>query len=279
MKELNLDGCRKITDKALKYLVSKFLNPNRKKESIDSLNKDSKEIQENELLNSIRSVDIAGELNLGKKVSIIDQEEVQENSPFEYENIQNQFFNKKSLSGGARALIKITLSECKLITDKGVKRIAKLASLKFLSLSGCHYVTDKSACYVLKKCKNLEAIDLSGTSITTTTTDFIYSDCPNLKKLGIRGCGISGVYLKAFDNREIEIEYGDGLCRFYLFSEKENEIPNISKHFFETRSDLSIHRLKLFVKERLKSVNTNKEVEIEVLALYLCNNSYSLINV
>lgn len=133
-----------------------------------------------------------------------------------------------------------------------------------LSLSGCHYVTDKGACYVLEKCKSLEAIDLSGTKITTKTIDFVHSDCPNLKKLSIRGCGINGGYLNIFDNREIELEYGDSLCRFYIFSEKETEIPNISKNFFETRSDLSIHRLKLFVKERLRAGKKTCPDEIEV---------------
>jgi hypothetical protein len=116
----------------------------------------------------------------------------------------------------------------------------------------------------LNKCKNLEVIDLSGTKITSKTIDHIYSDCPNLRKLSVRGCEINGKNLSILNNREIEIEYGDSLCRFYIFSEKENEIPNISKNFFETRSDLSIHRLKLFVKERLRANKNDFVDEIEV---------------
>lgn len=269
-KELNLNGCRKINDQALKYLVSKFLSASQKN-SFKSAQKEFSESQDTEILNSIKSVDVVEETKIWKKKNISPEEQnnqednSQFNNGFEYENMGYDLFDHKYLSGGARALIKITLSECKLITDKGVKRIGKLKNLKFLSLSGCHYVTDKGACHVLNKCKNLEVIDLSGTKITTKTIDHIYSDCPNLKKLSARGCGINGVDLKVLNNREIDIEYGDSLCRFYIFSEKENDIPNISKNFFETRSDLSIHRLKLFVKERLRANKHDYSDEIEIV--------------
>lgn len=107
--------------------MSKFYTASQKN-SLESLNRESGETQDTEILNSIKSVDIAEEMKMQKKKNFAPEEEEIEvertysNIAIEYDNLQYGFLSHKSLSGGARALIKITLSECKLITDKGVKK-------------------------------------------------------------------------------------------------------------------------------------------------------------
>jgi hypothetical protein len=98
------------------------------KNSLESVHRELGEIQEIEILNSIKSVDVAEEMKLQKKKHVEPEEEELEveRTPstiaIDYDNLQYGFLTRKNLSGGARALIKITLSECKLITDRGVKK-------------------------------------------------------------------------------------------------------------------------------------------------------------
>lgn len=115
-----------------------------------------------------------------------------------------------------------------------VLRLSKITNLKSVSLLSCHHVTDKGVCMLLEKCHEIEELNLGGTMITTKTLEFILDHCPNVKRLSIKGCnGFSEVAVHKLEEKGIEVEYGEGTCRFFLLPEKENELPSISTNSFK----------------------------------------------
>lgn len=267
LRELNLDGCKKIGDQALKHLVLKFLPKSHQEQT--SENEPEPEPFEIENQNQpTASLDSIQSTKLEKKLSQPEEIKGSKFTPIyrPYKaTLDNKIGDEKILKGGARGLRKITLSECKQVTDKGIAMLAKIPELKSLSLLSCHHVTDKGVCWLLEKCKEIEELNLGGTQITSRTLDFISEECPNVKRLSIKGCsGFSEVDVQKLEKRGIEVEYGEGTCRFFLLSERESELPSISSNSFKGRTTLSIHRLQNFAKEKLKAMG--REVnELELL--------------
>jgi len=107
---------------------------------------------------------------------------------------------------------------------------------------------------LLEKCKEIEELNLGGTQITSRTLDFISEECPNVKRLSIKGCsGFSEVDVQKLEKRGIEVEYGEGTCRFFLLSERESELPSISSNSFKVIEDIC---KSIFSREELHSLFT-----------------------
>ncbi|GJS56404.1 zinc finger, CCHC-type containing protein [Tanacetum coccineum] len=78
----------------------------------------------------------------------------------------------------------IRLRDCKLITDKGLKFLAKFCkSVKQVDLSGCYNITDTGIGYLNQNCRELRAIRISG--------------CYNILGVGFRGFSRSLVSVEA----------------------------------------------------------------------------------
>jgi len=140
-----------------------------------------------------------------------------------------------------------------------------MTNLRSLSLQSCHHITDKGVCWLLERCKDLEEINLGGTQITTKTLEFILKRCHSLKRLGLKGCdGINEITVQSLEEKGIEVEYGESICKFLLLPEKENELPSVSSNPFKGRSSLSIHRLKNFLQEKLKKCTGKDVSDLEI---------------
>jgi hypothetical protein len=275
LRELNLDGCKRIGDEVLKHLALKFVD--KRSNSFEEENDHEPECQlhdtNKEDLESIHSSHPSEKKSNPPEIKPSSQiDEIQPaTSLISHRPTRLSFdsiVDEKTLQGGARGLKKISLSECKQVTDRGLKQIAKMTNLRSLSLQSCHHVTDKGVRYLLERCHELEEINLGGTQITMKTIDFILSNCPSIKRLGLKGCDeINEISVKMLEEKNIEVDYGESICQFLLMPEKENELPTITNNLFKGRSTLSIHRVKNFLEEKLKKLCGKDIKDIE----FVCN--------
>jgi len=209
-------------------------------------------------------------------------EETKENMVIEHGNsnqMESALNNDKAtmkqlLKGGARGITKITLSECKEISDKGVKALGKLRNLKYLSLLGCHNVGDKGVCRILSKCSNLIDLDVGGTNITMKTIQYIISYCPNLRVVRLKGCKRLNInHIMLLEEQGTYVDSGDDICRFYMLPEREGEFVKITDNILKTRSSLSVYKLYRFLQEKLGKADKNLTYEeLENLQI-TCNKS------
>jgi len=68
---------------------------------------------------------------------------------------------------------KISLSECKQITDTGLVYLSHITSLRAISLESCCHVTDAGLKMILYHCKDLEDLNISGTQATRAILEYI----------------------------------------------------------------------------------------------------------
>mmetsp|Transcript_10570 Transcript_10570/g.10583 ORF Transcript_10570/g.10583 Transcript_10570/m.10583 type:complete len:236 (+) Transcript_10570:772-1479(+) len=164
------------------------------------------------------------------------------------------------LKGGGRGLTRLSLSECRCVTDQGVAYLRKLRRLEDLSLLGCYSVVDKGIELLVKGCHSLKKINLSGTYITKEGLNFISNSCKNLEHILLHNCK-----LLSEDDRKIFkgvlVELREDIFRFQLLPTSDTVLGLITNNILRTRSSLTIQRVGHYVTRKLDQQN----IEIDIL--------------
>ena len=162
LKKLDLMGCKKLTDKGLKLILSKCHNlkelnltwTNITGEHLDSLGIDCPILEKLELSYCIKITDKVLKLILSK-----------------CHNLKELALRGIDITGEHLDSLDIDFSE-----------------LKKLDLMGCKKLTDKGLKLILSKCHNLKELNLTWTNITGEHLDSLGIDCPILEKLNLSCC-------------------------------------------------------------------------------------------
>ncbi len=81
----------------------------------------------------------------------------------------------------------LTLSHCSKITDKGLKYVANIRTIKYVSLAACPQITN-AGLFNLSQSSNIDTIDLRGCNKITDKGLLFLSRMRKLKKLKLGGC-------------------------------------------------------------------------------------------
>ena len=94
------------------------------------------------------------------------------------------------LAENSKLLKNLELNGCELVTDEGVKALAKNCTLLSLTLSCCRNVTnDAFSAASLEGLKQLSALDLTRClNVTDLAIKQIARDCSNLQTLNLSSC-------------------------------------------------------------------------------------------
>ena len=163
------------------------------------------------------------------------------------------------LKGGARGLKRLSLAECRHITDQGVSVLRKLKQLEDLNLLGCYSVTDEGLKVLFKKSTKFHKLNLSGTYISREGLTEIKNNCSKLEMLLLNGCRLLSLEDKnLFTN--VEVELREDVFRFQLLPDPNCSLSPITNNILRTRSSLTIQRVSHYIQRKLE-----KTEEIHIL--------------
>lgn len=165
------------------------------------------------------------------------------------------------LKGGARGLWKLSISECRLVTDQGVGVLRKLKQLADLSILGCYSVTDEGLRHLLRGSKCFKQLNLSGTYITPETLLLIRSTCRDLQSLVLNGCKQLRQDNKDLFPTHVKVDLRDDVFRFQLAPVPGSALQPITSNILRTRGSLAIQRVCHYVLKKLEK----DDVAIDVL--------------
>jgi hypothetical protein len=104
-------------------------------------------------------------------------------------NILFYFCNSKAVSHHMRLLVVAEFTRCIRISDRAMRAICTLSSLRVLTLDGCISLTDESFKDMGKVKMNLEVLSLAGVnSITDLALFHVGRQCKTLTTLNVCNC-------------------------------------------------------------------------------------------
>lgn len=155
------------------------------------------------------------------------------------------------LKGGARGLWRLSIAECRTVTDQGIGVLRKLKLLTDLSILGCYSVTDEGFKHLLRGCKRFKHLNLSGTYITPETLLLIRSACRDLQTIVLNGCKQLRAENKELFPPSVKIDIRDDVFRFHLHPMPGSSLQGITTNILRTRGSLAIQRVCHYVLKKL----------------------------
>jgi hypothetical protein len=154
------------------------------------------------------------------------------------------------LKGGARGLEKLSLGECRQITDQGLGYLRKLGRLKELNLLGCYSITDEGLRVMTTGATQLTRLNLSGTCITRDGLRLLGEKLPNLSQITANCCRLLSTSDRAL-LPGVTLDINEDIFRFQLEPTPGSKLPHITSNVLRTRGSLSILRVNNYVCRRL----------------------------
>ena len=162
---LNLSGCKKLTDR-----------------SLEALGRGCRGLERLDITRCVRLTD-DGLLHVAKNCL-----ELRELVLYAVST-----FTDRSLGelGSLQHLRFLDLCGAHLLTDDGLRGVAKCARLEQLNLTWCVQVTDVGIVEsIARRCTNLELLSLHGIlGVTDASVEALAGGCPGLHTLDVNGCG------------------------------------------------------------------------------------------
>jgi hypothetical protein len=171
------------------------------------------------------------------------------------------FLDKKKceLKGGARGLVKLSLAECRMISNEGVCYLRKLKKLEDLNILGCYSISDEGIARLVGKAKQFRKFNLSGTYVSREGLNAIARNCGNIQALILHGCRLlSNEDSMIFKNCHVELR--DDIFRFQLLPTPETCLNSITNNILRTRSSLTIQRVAHYVFKKLQHGANNIDI-------------------
>ena len=167
--------------------------------------------------------------------------------------------SKYSLKGGARGLTKLSLAECRAISNQGIAYLGKLKQLEELNVLGCYSVSDEGIDLLVSKSKNFKKFNLSGTYISRDGLASIHKHCKGVQSLIMHGCRLLSLDdVAIFKNCYVELR--DDIFRFQLLPTPDTSLTSITNNILRTRSSLTIQRVAHYVYKKLQQAVCNIDI-------------------
>lgn len=163
------------------------------------------------------------------------------------------------LNGGARGLRKLSLAECRQITDQGVGYLRKLKQLSELNLLGCYSLTDNGLGAMMSGATAIERLNISGSCVTRDGLQLIAQKLPRLIELTANCCKLLTAADSGLISRATVHIYED-IFRFQLEPTPGSKLPSITSNVLRTRSSLSILRVSKYICRRLE----RNDIDVDV---------------
>lgn len=90
--------------------------------------------------------------------------------------------------GGLRGLQVLSLSECRNVTDLGIKKVTELRYLRKLDVLGCIKIEDEGVKAIGANFPYLEELNLGGINVTITGLQDLVASSKHLQHVFIKGC-------------------------------------------------------------------------------------------
>lgn len=166
---------------------------------------------------------------------------------------------KPQLKGGARGLTRLSLAECRALSNHGVAYLGKLKFLEDLNVLGCYSISDEGIELLALKAKSLKKLNLSGTYISRDGLNAIHKNCKNIETLILHGCRLlSQDDISIFPKCYVELR--DDIFRFQLLPTTETELSSITNNILRTRSSLTVQRVAHYVYKKLQQEVCNIDI-------------------
>lgn len=165
------------------------------------------------------------------------------------------------LKGGGRGLKRLSLAECRCVTDQGVAYLRKLKRLEDISLLGCYSVVDKGIELLVKGCINLKKINLSGTYVGRDGLKSISNRCKSLEHILLHNCKLLSDEDRNLFNGVL-VDLKEDIFRFQLLPTGDTILGLITNNILRTRSSLTIQRVGHYVIRKLDQQNIEIDVTI-----------------
>jgi FYVE zinc finger len=170
-----------------------------------------------------------------------------------------QFPHKNELKGGARGLVKLSLAECRAITNQGIAYLSKLRKLEELNVLGCYSVSDEGIEHLVSKSNSFKKFNLSGTYISRDGLNAINLHCKSIQTLVLHGCRLLSTE-DALIFKNCHIELREDIFRFQLLPTPETTLNSITNNILRTRSSLTIQRVAHYVYKKLQQPVCNIDI-------------------
>ncbi len=82
----------------------------------------------------------------------------------------------------------VSLKDCPLLTDRGIRHLTQALFLRTINLVNCRGASPQIILYLAENCSRLEALDLSGRSVSTADIHSIKRLCPRIQILILDDC-------------------------------------------------------------------------------------------
>ena len=178
--------------------------------------------------------------------------------------------HKHILKGGARGLRKLSLGECRSLSNQGIAHLRKLKKLEELNVLGCYSISDEGIERLISKPNLLKKINLSGTYISREGLMEIQKNCKHIQTLILHGCKLLSVE-DASIFQQCYVELRDDIFRFQLLPAPETVLGSITNNILRTRSSLTIQRVAHYVYKKLQQPACNIDIVCKnrVLSTYM----------
>ena len=159
--------------------------------------------------------------------------------------------------GGLRGLQVLSLSECRNVTDMGMRKLTELRYLRKLNVLGCIKIEDEGVKSIGANFPYLEELDLGGTSTTINGLQELVNNAKHLKSVFIKGCKRLNVSDdQILLRRKISCTPVEDTFRFHLMPElSQSDLPPITRSVLKTRSTLGLNKVYKYLFKRLISLN------------------------
>ena len=174
----------------------------------------------------------------------------------------------RALCTGCTLLVELQLNGLQRLRDCALAAVPSLRNLEVLSLRSCSYVTDIIMIRIIKSCKYIRALDLSGMDmVTSAVVDAVAMYCPLVSILNCDACDIQPhVFAPIIDEIMPLIQHDPGHCRSV---KREKSIIEYNKYVNDLKSKqeyckvLSRFCKLVRLKNRGRDLVTNKEQAIK----------------